>query len=232
MSATRVVLADFYGTLARATSWGPRFEELLAARGVVLTPEVRARWSSDALDGCEHTEHSVSRERYVAWEQARIAAMLAECGCHPVDRLVTELWRASKTWSLEPYPEVPDVLADLRRKGVRVVVCSNWDWDLDVAIERAGLAGLVDASVTSARVGARKPHPRIYRAALTAAGDPDPAGVVFVGDSWHADVAGPCAAGMRAVHLHRPDDTREPPPLPPGVTRLADLGGLADLLGA
>src|SRR5437660_1671130 len=30
---TRAVLLDFYGTLAHATTWGPRFEDVVAAAG-------------------------------------------------------------------------------------------------------------------------------------------------------------------------------------------------------
>jgi putative hydrolase of the HAD superfamily len=223
------VLFDFYGTLARATSWGPRYEDVLAAHGVSLPDAVRERWVSDAFDGCEHLEHSVSRERYVAWEKARLARMLADCGVGPREAapLVEELWRAGKSFTMAAYPEVPGVLAALRAAGVAVGVCSNWDWDLDAALASAGLDGLVDAAVTSARAGARKPHPRIFREALAALGEPEPATVLFVGDSWHADVAGPLAVGMRAVHLVRPGDARPAPPLPPGVRRAADLADAA-----
>lgn len=219
------VLFDFYGTLAQATSWGPSYEEVLAAHGVDLPEEVRARWMSDAFDGLEHVEHSVSRERYVAWERARLGRMLAECGVDPTgaDTLVEELWRAGKSFTMAAYPEVPVVLAELRRAGIAVGVCSNWDWDLDVALASAGLAGLVDVAVTSARAGARKPHPRIFREALAALGDPEPHSVLFVGDSWHADIEGPIALGMRALHVVREGDERPAPPPPRGVSRASDL---------
>lgn len=229
---TAAVLFDFYGTLARATSWGPSYEEVLAAHGVSLPEEVRARWVSDAFDGLEHAEHSVSRERYVAWEKARLARMLADCGVGPEDAapLVEELWRAGKSFTMAAYPEVPGVLDALRRAGVVVGVCSNWDWDLDAALASAGLDRLVDVAVTSARAGARKPHPRIFRQALAALGEPEPAAVLFVGDTWHADVVGPLAVGMRAVHLVRPGDERPAPPPPPGVHRAPDLHAVAALV--
>lgn len=226
---TDAVLFDFYGTLARATAWGPTYDEVLAAHGIELPPDVRARWVSDAFDGVEHVEHSASRESYVAWEKSRLARMLADCGVGPerAAPLVEELWRAGKSFSLAAYPEVPAVLAELRAAGLVVAVCSNWDWDLDAALEATGLAPLVDTAITSARAGARKPHPRIFRAALAAVGDPDPAAVWFVGDSWHADVEGPRALGMRALHLVRDGDVRPAPPLPPGVARARDLTGAA-----
>ena len=56
------------------------------------------------------------------------------------------------------------MLAELRARGLRLVICSNWDWDLAEAVDEAGLTAAVDAIVSSAWVGARKPHPRIYAA--------------------------------------------------------------------
>ena len=47
-------------------------------------------------------------------------------------------------------------------RGVALAICSNWDWDLHEAVESAGLTGSFDVVVSSAWVGARKPHPRIY----------------------------------------------------------------------
>jgi putative hydrolase of the HAD superfamily len=57
-----------------------------------------------------------------------------------------------------------------------------------------------------------------------------PGDVVFVGDTWEPDVVGPIGAGMRAVHLWREDDHREPPPPPNGAVRIADLRGVLDLI--
>ncbi|HEX7276698.1 MAG TPA: HAD family hydrolase, partial [Acidimicrobiales bacterium] len=113
-----------------------------------------------------------------------------------------------------------------------------WDWDLERAVRSVGLDLLVDAIVTSAQAGARKPHPRIFEHTL------DRCRLVadetlFVGDTWGPDVEGPLAAGMRAVHLFRPDQAERArevgaapltPPLPDGVVRATDLRGVLDLV--
>ena len=52
-------------------------------------------------------------------------------------------------------------------------------------------------------LGVRKPDPLFYRLVLAAAGAP-PGQVLFVGDNFACDVAGPVAHGMRAA-LVRPD---------------------------
>ena len=73
-----------------------------------------------------------------------------------------------------PTTRSPACSTTLRDRGVRLVICSNWDWDLEPAIAEAGLAGRFDVVVSSAWAGARKPHPRIYRYLLEQA-DLDPA---------------------------------------------------------
>jgi len=220
---TTVVMFDFYGTLARAVEWGPPFEDVLARRGLVLPDVAEARWADDGLD---HGEHSVDRDAYVRWEHERLRRVASACGAPDgdVEELVSDLYAASKDYRLAAYDEVPDTLADLRRRGLAVAVCSNWDWDLDKALADVGLEGLIDVAVTSAQAGARKPHPRIYETALARAGVP-PAGALFVGDTWEPDVEGPRRAGMRAVQVWRPDQHEGPPP-PGAIATLAEVGGL------
>src|SRR5215471_7346502 len=137
------VLFDFYGTLAEATQWV-------------------------SIDGIEHLEHSQSREHYVAWQRERILGMLAETDVHPgeYEVILEKLREGTETRVLEPYPEVHGVLDALRRRGVPLAVCSNWDWDLLHALEDVGVLGRVDVVVSSAWAGARKPHPRIFQEAL------------------------------------------------------------------
>jgi putative hydrolase of the HAD superfamily len=229
------VLFDFYGTLARAVAWGPTVEEAFARRGFTLEAGAWDRWAEmDLVDGVEHAEHSASPEAYEAWERSLLRARALACGvgADDVDALVDDLHAFTKTFTLEAYPEASAVLGELRRRGVVVAVCSNWDWHLDRALAQSGLDGLVDVAVTSARAGARKPHPSIYHHTLQLCGGLDPADALFVGDTWEADVEGPRAAGLRPVHVLRPDDSR-PTPAPAGpaaVARVADLTPVPDLL--
>lgn len=218
------VLFDFYGTLARAVTWGPRVEEVLAGRGLVLDPDARAQWDAEGGDGIDHLEHSASRDRYVAWERARLCRLVAGCGAHPddVEAVAEEIYAATKDFTLAAYDEVPEVLTTLRDRGVTVAVCSNWDWDLDRALAQSGLDDLVDVAVTSAQAGARKPHPRIYHLTLERCGA-GPSEALFVGDNWYPDVEGPLAVGLRPVHVWRPDEHVQAPPPANGVPRVDDL---------
>ena len=234
MSVTvSAVLFDFYGTLARATHWVSA-DEVLAEHGYTLSDEHRAIYFADGLDGVEHDEHSQSREHYRAWQQARTLAMLRASDVHPGehDVIVEKLRAGAATRRLDPYDEVVDVLDQLRSRGIRIVICSNWDWDLREAVGESQLTDAVDAMVSSAWVGARKPHPRIFTVALEEAGAPA-AETLFVGDTWGPDVEGPLRAGMTPLYLRRnghwPDSTA--PRHYRDVAVASDLTGVLDLLG-
>lgn len=235
------MLFDFYGTLARAVRWGDTHEEIFARHGLDGPgAQWGSQWVGGAVDGEEHVEHSVSREAYVAWELERLRTRARACGVaeDAVEPLVHDLHQASKTYTLAAYDEVAGVLVDLRRRGLVLAVCSNWDWDLAVAVASVGLDTLVDEIVSSAHAGARKPHRRIFDHTLARCGLSAPE-TLFVGDTWGPDVEGPLAAGLRPVHLLRPDQAERAresgadglaPPLPDGVVRAPDLRAVLDLV--
>jgi putative hydrolase of the HAD superfamily len=230
------VFFDFYGTLARATRWMSA-DEVLAGRGYVLTDEARAAFYGDNLDGVEHDEHSQSRDHYVAWQRSRAMAMLASTDVHSTEyeQILELLRRGSSERVIEAYDEVPDTLRSVRALGVGVAVCSNWDWDLDIAVDDAGLTDLLDIVVSSAWVGARKPHPRIFDATLEKCST-TPERVLFVGDTWGPDVEGPLSVGIRPIYLRRAghwDDGTCPHDDPyalPEVRVLPDLRGVVDAI--
>jgi putative hydrolase of the HAD superfamily len=224
------VLFDYYGTLAEATHWVSA-DDVLAEHGYELPPETRDRWFNDGIDGIEHVEHSRSRDHYVAWQRERLLGMLAETDVHPgeYEMILRKLRDGAESRVLEAYPEAAEVLAELRGRGMRLAICSNWDWDLTQAVDEVGLTDLVDVQVSSAWAGARKPHPRIFEHALTKLGA-EPAEAVFVGDTWGPDVAGPRAMGMTPLYLsrdgHWPDPTAPEALEPEGVIVIPDLRGL------
>ncbi|QNP76134.1 HAD family hydrolase [Streptomyces roseirectus] len=189
------------------------------------------QWSVGPAEGEEHTAHSADERAYVAWEHERLRRRARSCGVpeEALDALVADLDRAMKAVRLALFADARESLAALRRRGLLVGVCSNWFWDLEDRLTEVGLGDVVDVVVGSARTGARKPHPLIYRAVLDRCGL-GASRVLFVGDMWVPDVLGPLAAGMRAVHLWRPDRAVDgiAPPLPRGAARIA---GLRELIG-
>jgi putative hydrolase of the HAD superfamily len=228
------VIFDFYGTLAESDGVGLRVTEVVAEHGYEVPAEVARRYWQDGLDGIEHDEHSQSRDHYVAWQRERLHSLLGECG---IDRseaeiIVAKLRADGAGPSMVAYPDAAAVLTELRAMGVRVAICSNWDWDLTEALQQAGLLEHVDLLVSSAWVGARKPHTRIYRHTLDALGI-EPERALFVGDTWNCDVDGPIAHGLRAVYVrraHREPDVTAPGDAPVDVVVFGDLRGILDLV--
>jgi putative hydrolase of the HAD superfamily len=227
----RAVIFDWFGTLAQwphGSSSGYRsvFEEHGHRVDPAILDEYHARW-----DGAAHAEHSVSRDTYMAWSRQRLVGLAAECGVPGPERddLVDAMVEADLRTAMVVFPEVPSVLAELRRRGLTIGVCSNWNWDLDDVLLSTGVAPLIDVAVTSARVGYRKPHRAMYESILSALGVTAPE-VIFVGDSWEPDVLGPIDAGMRSVHIDRTQREMavQLPPLVAGAVRVSDLRRLLD----
>ena len=100
------------------------------------------------------------------------------------------------------YPEAFQTLQALRKRGLTLGIISNWGWWLPELCGTLGLAPYFDFIVSSARVGAAKPHPAIFREALARAGS-DPACTLHVGDSLTADVFGARTVGITGVLLDR-----------------------------
>ena len=117
------------------------------------------------------------------------------------------------------FPDALPLLRTLRERGVRAVAASNWDASLPEGLERTGLAPYLDGAVSSAVVGAAKPDPAVFRAALEQAGC-EPGKAFHVGDSLQGDVEGARAAGIRVALLDRHGVIADPPP---GVPKLSSL---------
>jgi len=126
------------------------------------------------------------------------------------------------------YDDVETVLRDLRARGLKIGVVSNWDTRLKSICDGLGLARLVDFIVISAEVGVRKPDPGIFRMALDRAGV-RPEEAIHVGDLLEEDVEGARRAGVRPVLIDRKKRITAGGP-PADVKVVATLGELAGLL--
>jgi HAD superfamily hydrolase (TIGR01509 family) len=109
----------------------------------------------------------------------------------------------------ELLPGVSESLRRLRGHGLALAVVANWDVSLHDHLRVHGLREWFDAVVVSAELGARKPDPEPFLAALGQLGV-EPSRAVHIGDHAPHDEVGAHAAGMRF----------EPAPLPAAVERL------------
>lgn len=102
-------------------------------------------------------------------------------------------------WELRP--GCRKVLSELRRRGLRVAVTSNWDRRLPRVLANLGLRGYLDAVVCSEEVGSAKPAEPIFLAACREL-ELQPASVLHVGDAKIEDREGALAAGLEALWLN------------------------------
>ena len=130
------------------------------------------------------------------------------------------------------YPEVPETLAALRRRELRLAVVSNWDPGLEHLLERLGLHAAFRVVVGSADVGVAKPDPRIFRLATDALGVA-PEQTLHVGDLYDYDIVGARAAGLIPVLVERRAERGSVFPGAPASydgLRISDLRGLIPLI--
>jgi putative hydrolase of the HAD superfamily len=124
-------------------------------------------------------------------------------------------------------PDVPPLLRELRRRGIKVGVLSNTMWPRSAHEQifvRDEVIELIDGAVYTSEIDWVKPHQEAFFAVMAAVGETDPAACVFVGDRPYDDIHGAKSAGMRAVLIVNSDvpgyEAAEPDAT---ITRLAEL---------
>jgi HAD superfamily hydrolase (TIGR01509 family) len=206
------VLFDALGTLVRLEPPWPLLAGTLVSRHGIEISESQARAAMRA-EMTYYLEHHAegSDSASLADLRARCAAVLGralpdEAAALSEEQLVEVLLESLR---FTPFPDAATSLGALRASGIRAAVVSNWDCSLGGVLAGLGLAGLLDAVVTSAEVGVPKPDSLIFESALAAVQCP-PARAILVGDSLEIDVAGGRAAGIRSVLLDRGASASDP----------------------
>lgn len=96
---------------------------------------------------------------------------------------------------IQPYPEVADVLRELKRRGVAIGVLSNFALaTLDASLEAVGLREWIDVACAATVIGYAKPQPEAYRFVARLLQTPPEACLFFDDES-------PCVAGAQAVGM-------------------------------
>ncbi len=221
------VLLDVLGTLVELESPAPALREEIERRTGVDVGDERAS-AAFAAEITYYLAHHIEGRDMEAVEGLR-------------DRCAEEIRRTLELDGLEhatvreamlaalrfrAFPDALPLLRTLREREVRVVAASNWDASLPDALAQTGLAPYLDGAVSSAVVGAPKPDPAVFRAALELAGC-EPHEAFHVGDSPDGDVEGARAAGIRVALLDRHGALPEPPP---GVAKLSSLDAVPSLI--
>ncbi|MEO1285701.1 MAG: HAD-IA family hydrolase [Pseudomonadota bacterium] len=174
------VCFDAFGTLVEITDKQQAFRPMFKA----LTPDKR-----------RELKHRLMREDrpFTDWPEALGVEVDPYVLLDVLNRQLGEML------SVEMRPGMADIWARLRADGLRLAVCSNLASDY-VQTLQGKLPNRPDVEVLSCKVGAIKPEPEIYAKVLD--GLRIEAGrVLFVGDRPRADIEGPRAVGMKAIHV-------------------------------
>ena len=218
MSRPAGVLFDAGGTLVQVHT--ERLAEALRRRGHDPHDLDTAFWKTLVL-----LDHEFAPDAGV-WEDwfPRWLEHIARLAHIPPDVMI-EAWDEADDphhlWD-HPIPGAVECLTTLRDHGVRVGVVSNSGGQVEGALERAGLASLLEVIVDSTVVGVHKPDPRIFDHALEPLGlRPDQ--TWYLGDTVAYDMAAADAAGLLGwVVDHRGLHTVEHP------RRVANLAEFTD----
>jgi putative hydrolase of the HAD superfamily len=204
-----VVLFDAVGTLFEVDgSVGAIYSRIAARHGVVTEPaeieaKFRAAFHAKSLEGMDAGPTSgVAAEK--AWWLDLVRRVFS--GRMRPEVLsgyfedVFEAFRSARAWVIDA--EARPTLDELRARGYRLGVVSNYDSRLFDVLANLGIDSCFDRVVVSWHAGSAKPDPEIFYRALAATGV-STSRALHVGDSLREDVAGAAAAGLHAALLDR-----------------------------
>lgn len=210
---------DAYGTLFDVHSAAARHRESIGdtwerLSNIWRTKQLEYTWVHAAAG--RHTTFWATTEQSLDYAIESIGGLPAG--------LRAELLAAYR--ELSAYPEVGDVLEQLRARGSKLAILSNGDPDmLSAAIEAAGLSGAFDAVLSVATAQIFKPSMKVYTLATEEFSVP-PSAISFQSSNrW--DIAGARIFGMRTVWVNRVGRPQEYPEFPADVV-VDDLRALVN----
>ncbi|ERN40281.1 haloacid dehalogenase, superfamily IA [Rubidibacter lacunae KORDI 51-2] len=208
-----VIFFDAVGTLFGVRgSVGQIYSDLARKLGVEADPDaldadfVRAFRAAPPCAFPGVLPEALPRHEYLWWRDVARATFTANGTIAQFDdfdaRFVSlfDYFATPAAWFL--YPDVLPALERWRDRGVALGIVSNFDARLHAVLEALELKPLFSSITSSSEVGAAKPDPRIFAAAL-ASQQVTPDRAWHVGDSYREDYLGARAAGLRAYWLQR-----------------------------
>jgi putative hydrolase of the HAD superfamily len=187
------VTLDAFGTLVELVDPIPSLERLLTQRGLEHSRgEIGAAFAVEAAYYRRRAITGRNEEALAALRDECAAVFLRALGEAPLEDGFAA--RYVQALRFEVIRGVRSSLAELRARGLRLAVVSNWDISLHGHLAELDLVHFFDAVVCSADVGIEKPDPRIFARALERLGA-RPERTIHVGDG-RSDAEGARAAGI------------------------------------
>lgn len=221
-----VVTFDAGGTLLRPhPSVGAIYREVALNHG--------CDYPAELLDGRFRAAfHTVSKDDSVPDPEARerdfwrqvVSETIADPNLvRPVDfkAFFAELWETfahASRW--REFDGAREMLRELKKRGFRLGIISNWDQRLHTVLEESGLHSLFEVVVISTEARCEKPNEQIFRVAEKAFGI-DRRHCLHVGDSRKHDIDGAVSAGWRALLIRQDNQS----------LRSGEVGSLSQIPG-
>ena len=168
--------------------------EAIADRFLEIVEETHPLWVAGEL-----TVDQLRSERF-----RRLMAETAGINLDAADaETLSTAYRDAYLAARRPVAGAPELLAEVRSHGARVVaVTNNLVAEQEDKLRYTGMRHLFDALVISEAVGVAKPNPAIFEHALRQVeGVADES--IMLGDSWANDVLGALKSGIAAAWLDR-----------------------------
>jgi len=217
--ALQAITFDIGGTLIQPwPSVGHIYAQVAARHGFDLPPETLNRQFVAAWQAKKNFSHT--QADWSSLVDQTFAGLVAPPPSQTFFPSLYQAFTAPSAWRL--FDDVLPCLEELRRRGLKLGVISNWDERLRPLLRELTLDHWFDSIVISVEVGCPKPNPAIFRQAAREL-RVDPRHILHIGDSQAEDFAAARAAGFQSRLLHR----RRPPR--PGE-QLASLSELSPLL--
>ncbi len=141
---------------------------------------------------------------------------------------VCSLYEQEKLEHITAYPGVPEVVLEIRGKGIPLALVTDADmYHTKRRLEKIGLTGAFDHIVTYEMTGRKKPDTAPFLLALRKLGSGSPV-TAMIGDSPHRDLVPAREVGMQTFYARYGDrlaDTRGEVPAEYTLNTILDLPG-------
>jgi putative hydrolase of the HAD superfamily len=223
----KTLLFDFGGTLdADGVAWKERFHALYRAEGLNLDGEAFAPAfyaADDPLVGGLPSTMDLSGTVHALTVnlESELARRAGSDGSGDRGRRVASAFLSEAAVTFERNRPMLKALSERYRLGI----VSNFYGNLEAVCDSAGLCSFFKVMVDSHCVGAEKPDPAIFQAALDKLGA-TPEETVLIGDSLRRDREGARRMGMRCIWVAARDARAEQS----GQQAVTDLRDLTKIL--
>ncbi|MDN5210681.1 haloacid dehalogenase type II [Fulvivirgaceae bacterium BMA12] len=195
MKQLKAIVFDAYGTLFNISSLDDRLHHYYGKK----SPEIAATWRKKQL---EYTWLRTLMEKYEPFSKVTADALQYACRQHVAEftrDILDDMMLRYQV--LSAYPEVVDVLDQLKRKH-HLAVLSNADFKmLKSAVDHNQLSHVFDRVISVDVMNKFKPVPSVYQLAISGL-EVDKEYIAFVStNTW--DVAGAKSFGFKTIWLNR-----------------------------